>query len=81
MAAGAGVLSGARLTPDAGQAGPTLLLKGVHRRTFRHLRWKEQKGERVAEERQHHPELQLSILNIAEGRFHTLESSMEPSGH
>ena len=81
MAAGAGVLSGARLTPDAGQHGPELLLKGVHRRTFRHLRWKEVKGERVAEERQHHPELQLSILDLSKGRYHTLVSNVEPSGH
>jgi len=81
MAAGAGILSGARLTPDAGQRGPELLLKGVHRRTFRHLRWKEAKGERVAEERQHHPELQLSILDLSRGRYHRLVSSVEPSGH
>lgn len=80
MAAGAGVLSGARLTPDPGQRGPELLLKGVHRRTFRHLRWKENaKGERMAEERQHHPELQLSILDLSTGRYHTLTSTIEPS--
>jgi hypothetical protein len=80
MAAGAGVLSGARLTPDPGQHGPELLLKGVHRRTFRHLRWKENaKNERVAEERQHHPELQLSILDLSTGRYHTLASTIEPS--
>lgn len=80
IAAGAGVLSGARMTPDAGQTGPELLLKGVHRRAFRHLRWKEAKGERVAEERQHHPELEMSILDLSSRRYHTLKSSVEPSG-
>lgn len=82
MAAGAGVLSGARLTPDAGQRGPELLLKGVHRRTYRHLRWKENaKHEHVAEERQHHPELQLSILDLSTGRYHTLTPTIEPTEH
>lgn len=79
-ACSAGVLSGVRLVPDKGQRGPKLLLKGIHRRTFRHLGWKEVKGERVAEERQHHPELNLSVLDLDKGQYHRLISSIEPSG-
>lgn len=82
MAAGAGLLSGARLTPDEGRTGPELLLKGVHRRTFRHLGWKtSSQGEQIAEERQHYPELQLSILDVRAGKYHRLTPSMEPTGH
>lgn len=78
-ACGAGVLSGVRLSPDPGQRGPRLLLKGIHRRTFRHLGWKEVKGERVAEERQHHPELNLTVLDLAKGKYHRLIPSVEPT--
>ncbi len=78
-ACGAGVLSGVRLSPDRGQRGPRLLLKGIHRRTFRHLGWKEVKGERVAEERQHHPELNLSVLDLDKGQYHRLVPSVEPT--
>lgn len=81
LAAGAGVLSGAELSPDPGQSGPPLLLKGVHRRTFRHLRWKEDdKGQRVGEERQHHPELQMSVLRLDTGEYHRLTPSVVPTG-
>lgn len=80
IAAGAGVLSGAKLTPDPDQAGPDLLIKGIHRRTYKHLRWREKDGERVAEERQQHPELQLAALNLKTYKHRTLTSSMEPSG-
>lgn len=80
IAAGAGVLSGAKLTPDPGMTGPELLLKGIHRRTFKHLRFREKEGEIVAEERQHHPELQLSALNLRTHKYRTLTSTMEPSG-
>jgi len=81
LAAGAGVLSGAELSPDDGQDGPPLLLKGVHRRTFRHLRWKEDdKGQRVGEERQHHPELQMSVLRLDTGEYYRLTPSVVPTG-
>lgn len=80
LAAGAGVLSGARLIPDHGK-GPELLLKGVHRRTYQHVRFKENAdGERIAEERRHVPELQLSILDLGSSRYHKLKASMDPSG-
>ena len=78
-ACGSGVLSGAMLRPDPGQEGPDLLLKGVHRRGFAHLGWKMKGDQKMAEERQHRPELQLSILDLARGEYHTLKPTVEPT--
>lgn len=80
LAAGAGVLSGVELVPDAGQSGPSVLLKGVHRRTYKHLRFRERDGKCVGEERQHHPELHMSVLRLDTGEFRTLSPTTTPSG-
>lgn len=74
-----GVFNGARVEPDDSTSGlPPLLVKGVFDKEFRTVEVKHNDlGEKVAEVQVQHPVLQVTVLDINTGRFHTIKPSAE----
>lgn len=75
----AGVFNGARVEPDDPTTGlPPLLVKGVFDKEFRTVEEKRNKdGEKVAEVQVQHPVLQVTVLDLNAGTFHTIRPSVD----
>lgn len=75
----AGVFNGARVTPDDPDSGlPPLLVKGVFDKEFRTVETRENSaGEKIAEVQVQHPSLQVTVLDLEAGQFHTILPSAE----
>lgn len=75
----AGVFNGARVEPNETAANlPPLLVKGVFDREYRTVEEKHNSdGDKVAEVQVQHPVLQVTVLDLREGTFHTIRPSAE----
>lgn len=75
----AGVFNGAQVTPNsAGSPLPPLLVKGVFDREYRTVEEKvNAKGEKVAEVQVQQPVLQVTVLDLRGGTFHTVKPSTD----